>query len=179
MPVQKVLFPADPPIVEGFATLSADGRYRYDLGRVAAFGSIEAVNFIMLNPSTADADRPDPTMTRCLGYTRRWGYGRLIITNLFALRSADPRMLSAVDEVDAIGPENGRYVMAHARESARVVVAWGVGGRLYGRAGKVCAMLAAWGVRPYCLAITKEGHPAHPLYQPADLTPSLYIGPGE
>ena len=49
--------------------------------------------FIMLNPSTADALKLDPTVTRCYNYAGAWGYGHLLVANLFALRSTDPDRL--------------------------------------------------------------------------------------
>lgn len=62
------------------AVLSDDGQYRYQLERTWGFG--DAVTFVMLNPSTADARKDDPTIRRCLSYARSWGYDGIRVVNL-------------------------------------------------------------------------------------------------
>ena len=84
--------------------------------------------FVGLNPSTADETQDDPTVRRCLGFARAWGFGGLMMTNLFGLRSTDPRGLLAVD--DPVGPGNDAAILAQARRCPLVVLAWGNHGRL-------------------------------------------------
>src|SRR5579859_2539321 len=67
------------------ATFSPCRRYRYRLERVLGPGPVLQV--IGLNPSTADEVADDPTVRRCKGFARHWGFGRLILTNLFGLRA--------------------------------------------------------------------------------------------
>ena len=64
------------------ATISTDGRYRYDLWRQWEPGP--RLGFIMCNPSTADADLDDPTIRRCVGFARREGFAGITVRNLFA-----------------------------------------------------------------------------------------------
>ncbi len=116
----------------------------------------------MLNPSTADAERSDPTVTRCVHYAQAWGFGALIVTNLFAHRSTDPRALKVVD--DPVGPDNDAWILRAAQSVHRVVVAWGVHGTLLDRDTHVLALLADCPL--YRLGQSRAGHPRHPLYLP-------------
>ena len=99
-------------LLESTADFSFCGQYRYTLTRV---WSLERglVLFVGLNPSTADAERDDPTVRRCVGYARRWGFGGVLVANLFAYRATDPRDLLAVSY--PIGPRNDE-VIAHSQE---------------------------------------------------------------
>ena len=81
--------------------------WRYLLRRDLGDGA-GTLNFVMLNPSTADAVRNDPTVARCVGFARRWGFRRLLVTNLFALRSPLPRAL-----LQAVRAERGRDPRQH------------------------------------------------------------------
>lgn len=150
------------------AVISDCGAYRYRLTRTwDAFRS--PVNFIMLNPSTADASLDDPTIRRCIGYAKAWGRGGIIVTNLFALRSTDPSTLKS--HADPVGPENDRYILGALAGTPHAVAAWGSHGGLFGRSKAVRAMLEAAGVPLMCLSRTKGGEPGHPLYLAGGLKP--------
>ena len=121
--------------------------------------------FVMLNPSTADADSDDPTMRKVMGFAGRWGFRRLRVVNLFARVSTDPRALrpKAPDYLDPMGgPEADIHIMNACQAAALVVVAWG---RLPGRwaAGRAREMLQLIGGPLYCLGTTADGQPRHPL----------------
>lgn len=153
------------------AWFSACRQYRYALLRclnvgLAGEGNGRGINFIMLNPSTADETLNDPTITRCIGFASRWQYTSLIVTNLFAFRATDPANLKRA--ADPVGAENDEYIRTVAMNSAAVVVAWGVHGVHQGRADYVMRLLNDAGVYPYCLGLTKGGHPKHPLYLRSD-----------
>lgn len=162
--------------MNGTAIFSASGRFRYWLTRELA-GRGPTVAFVMLNPSVADAERLDPTVRRCLGYARSWNAARLIVVNIFALRSTDPRALYST--LDPFGPENERYIRRAAREADTIVCAWGTHGAHLGHGATAYRWLASEAdpYVPCALAVTKQGHPAHPLYLRADLTPAPYAGP--
>lgn len=125
----------------------------------------------MLNPSTADETEDDPTIRRCIAYARRWLYGGVVIGNIFAFRSTDPRALYEIappyDGLSIIGPYNDEALRFIGKRCERVVLAWGVHGTLHNRGREVAAFFD----NPYCLGVTSEGHPKHPLYLPADLDP--------
>lgn len=163
----------------GTARFDATGSYRYELTRtwgrvppVKGVGAItkpdQRVAFVMLNPSTATAEVLDPTVRRCVGYAARWGYGGLVVVNIFALRSTDPQAL--YDHPDPVGPDNDRVIARAVGECELAIAAWGTHGELHGRGQAVVELLAP--VRPLqALKVTKEGHPNHPLYLRADLVP--------
>jgi hypothetical protein len=150
------------------ARFSGDRRYRYALRRV--WGHAEDLcNFLLLNPSSADEATHDPTSERCERRARRWGFGGLIVTNLFALRATDPAGLRRV--ADPIGPENDAAILEAARGAGLVLCGWGNHGAYLDRASAVRALLAGLGVTAYGLALTKRGEPAHPLYLEYDRPP--------
>jgi hypothetical protein len=145
------------------ALITDDGRYRYTLGRRWDEGG-RAVTFVMLNPSTADAGTDDPTIRRCIGFARQWGYGALTVLNLFAYRATDPAEL-AVAGVLAVGWRNDNFLRGHARIGRPMVAAWGAHRMARDRAAEVTRTL---GIRWQCLGTTKDGSPRHPLYVRAD-----------
>lgn len=144
------------------AVLSDDRKYRYKLWRTFNVAK-PTLAFIMLNPSTADETEDDPTIRRCIGYAREWGYGKLVVGNLFAVRETDPANL--YDYFDPVGPENGEYLKEICTEADEVVAAWGTNGEIGNRGDHVVSDL---GTELKALGTTKDGHPVHPLYQPAD-----------
>jgi hypothetical protein len=153
------------------ATFDATRTYRYRLSRTWD-PSGPTVAFVMLNPSTADADVLDPTVRRCVGFALAWGFGSLEVVNLFAFRATDPRDLVRADA--PVGPANDRAILDATSTADRVVVAWGARGVHQGRAADVVGLLDTAPVRPLSLGTTRDGHPRHPLYVPADCRPSAW-----
>ena len=145
------------------AKLSRCKQYRYLLER--SWGSAQTVVVIGLNPSTADAYVDDPTVRRCIGFARDWGYDRLLMVNLFAYRSTQPSAL--LDVADPIGPSNDRILQEAIAEADCVVAAWGAKGGLLKRDQIVLAMLGD----VHCIGLTASGMPRHPLYMPATSQP--------
>jgi hypothetical protein len=124
----------------------------------------------MLNPSTATESVLDPTVRRCMGFSRQWGCGGLRVVNLFALRATDPKQLKEAQ--DPVGPENDKCIKAAVASAELVVCAWGTHGKLLGRGAAVQKLLAYRHL--HHLGLTKEGHPKHPLYLKKDLLPIPY-----
>lgn len=167
------------------AWVSEDGRYRYWLSRVWD-GSLPTGTFVMLNPSTADAESDDPTIRKCVGFGQRYGWGAIMVVNLYALRATDPRSLSVatVHGQDPVGDENDRILRVYAAEptAGPVVAAWGAravtvpGGTR--RVANVLGALVGRGTTIYRLgAATKDGHPRHPLYVPYTTTLETHRAP--
>ena len=146
------------------ASFSGCRRWRYLLWR-RWDDSRPVANFLMLNPSTADEFQLDPSCTRARVYAERWGYGALIVTNLFGWRATDPKEMRAVR--DPVGRGNDRAILRAARESQIVVCAWGNHGAHLGRSQDVLALLRSAGVPLHALRVNDCGEPAHPLYLPA------------
>jgi len=153
------------------ATFDATRTYRYRLTRAWDPGS-PVVAFVMLNPSTADADHLDPTVRRCVGFARDWGFGALEVVNLFAFRATDPADLVRAPE--PVGVDNDLAIVDAVRGVDRVVVAWGTRGTHRHRAESVSTLLAGCHVRPMALGTTRDGHPRHPLYVPGDAAPARW-----
>lgn len=148
-------------------TADIEGPYRYELTRTWDPASALVCCWVMLNPSTADASVDDPTIKRCIGFARDWGFGGLVVVNLFALRSTDPRALKTA--VDPVGPRNDASILAAAGRASRVVCAWGTHGVFADRGAEVRQLLRPFD--PHALRLTKAGHPSHPLYLPRALSP--------
>lgn len=148
------------------AVISPDGKYRYHLDRLLPrlLGSHGDCLFIMLNPSTADASVDDPTIRRCQDFAIGFGCERLVVVNLFGLRSTAPGPLYHLPKEEAVGLEND-YWIAFAADQARIVIcAWGNHGALHGRGRAVLRMLRGSGRTPMALKLTQAGQPGHPLY---------------
>jgi len=164
---------ATPASIRVSACLSHDGRYRYLLTRRWADGDL--LTWIMLNPSTADANADDPTVRRCVGFARRWGYAGIAVANVFALRSPDPRLLSR--HSDPVGPLNDEHLRRLVRASARIIAGWGAWPTATGRMRRLLGDLADESSL-LSLGTTRAGHPRHPLYLPAVTEPQRWAPAG-
>ena len=122
--------------------------------------------FVLLNPSTADAEQNDPTLRRCIGFARHWGFGTLEVVNLFAYRTPHPAALRLAR--DPVGPDNDRHLLAALGRAELLVTAWGVHGAWRGRDREVARLLLDQEKSPgkslHCLGLTKGGFPRHVLY---------------
>jgi len=146
------------------AVFSPCRRYRYALWRIWNESKPPAM-FVGLNPSTADEVNNDNTVSSCIRYARDWGYGSLVMTNIFAYRARYPKDMKAQE--DPVGPENDRHLLELAGKAGVVVAVWGNDGRYRGRSAEVRRLIP----RLHCLVMTKAGEPHHPLYLPTTLKP--------
>jgi hypothetical protein len=148
-----------------WATFSLCRKYRYDLWRRWAEGPY--CMFIGLNPSTADETNDDPTVRRCIGYAKAWGYSALCMTNIFAWRDTDPSKMKAAAE--PVGPENDAHLVRLSSAAAVVIAAWGTHGAHLERGDAVQKLIR----NLHCLKLTADGSPGHPLYLAKTLVPRL------
>lgn len=156
--------------MERTAVISECGMYRYKLGRCWDH-ALPGVCFVMLNPSTADASIDDPTIRRCIGFAKAWGYGALEVVNLYTYRATAPSELKKA--LAPNGPDSGTHLQATAAGAKLLVAAWGNHGTQE-RAAAVMEVLQAVGREVHCLGQTKTGAPRHPLYVRADTLPVTY-----
>jgi len=161
----------DIAITPSGAQFSRCRRWRYLLWR-RWDAARPVANFLMLNPSTADEFKLDPSCTRARNYAERWGYGGLIVTNIFGWRATDPKVMRSVK--DPVGRGNDAAIVRAAREAKIVVCAWGSHGEHIGRGEQVVRLLTREGIRLHSLKVTAAGHPGHPLYLPQTLTPAVF-----
>lgn len=159
-------------VVGDICRWSPDKVYRYELWRSwrDMYAGQGYVAFIGLNPSTADETENDPTVRRCMNFTRRWGYSQMVMLNLFAFRATDPADMKKAS--DPVGPENDSVLLERSRGAEVVVACWGTHGVHMGRGEAVRQMIP--GLQK--LRLTKDGHPQHPLYLPASLCPVNWKG---
>lgn len=156
------------------ATISPCGTYRYDL--IRRWGEGGCVLWVMLNPSTADALVDDPTIRRCIGFTKAWGYNALTVVNLFALRATDPKALKG--HRDPGGPKNVEHIDYWVRWADFGVAAWGAFDVGWKKRSGIEATFRLAEKPLYCLGKTKNGSPRHPLYVKGD-QPRVPFNPRE
>lgn len=142
------------------AEFSPCGQYRYRLWR--RWGDGPTALWLMLNPSTADDAVNDATVERCQRRAQLAGYGRLLVANIFALRSTDPAALYA--HPDPVGPDNDRAIARMVREADLIICGWGNHGAHLERGQQVMASLRKFGHELHALKMTGQDQPGHPLY---------------
>jgi hypothetical protein len=144
---------------------SPDKKYRYTLWRRwNSDWDTNYINFIGLNPSTADETRNDPTIRKCLGFAKRWGYSGMCMTNIFAFRATKPTDLK--QEENPTGLDNQHFIISVASSAKLIIVAWGNHGKWMNQDLTVLDRIQGYPIK--CLKQNKNGSPMHPLYVPYD-----------
>lgn len=157
------------------AIFSEDRNHRYCLWRfwnyqVAEKGEAKAVMFIMANASTAGDFNDDPTIRRCAGFGRDWGYDGMYIGNLFSKIETHWSPNMKFDE-NGVGEECDYYLQVMINSSAMHVAAWGFMGKHYPeRAKEIRKMIPDL----HYIELSKGGVPKHPLYLPSYRKPILW-----
>lgn len=151
----------------GGAVLSPCERFRYSLWRGwgADLQSTPSLLFVMLNPSTADHQDNDPTIRKCIGFAKKFGFLGLEVVNLFAFRATKPADLRAAGY--PVGDRNDHHIhVALDRCDKRVVCAWGANARGLERPKQVLELIRQRGGQPHTLWRCIDGTPSHPLMLP-------------
>lgn len=162
----------------GSAVISPCGMYRYRLEREGPGDGATAV--IMVNPSTADAEQDDATIRKLKGFGRRYGWGKIIVGNLFAYRATDISELWMAER--PVGVDNGFFLHRIIADADRLVFAWGPSAKLpkslrdqWRTADRIARDL---GRQPMSIgAPAKDGHPCHPLMLPYERTLQPWTAP--
>jgi hypothetical protein len=130
------------------------------------------VIWVMMNPSTADHQKNDPTINKIISYSKRWGYGGILVINIYAIRSTDSSKIKG-----RIGYRNDWWLSTifkfAKRKKLKVVCAWGV--KHKDRGDEVRNIAAVARLKLWCLRSSKNGEPCHPLYLPGDLVPQPFL----
>lgn len=152
------------------AVLAFDGRCRLLLERGSDRPEARTAGWLLCNPSTADAERDDPTVRRMRHFSDRARCSRILVGNVWGLRETYPADLWAalragayteamrsanLDALAAIGAQCDVLFMAFGAEP----------GRKHPQAVRE-AIDAIWNAErpvPLCLGTTDDGLPLHPL----------------
>jgi hypothetical protein len=146
--------------MQRFALISNCNRYRYMLGRMWN-EALPRLIFVMLNPSTADSEKDDRTVIKCIGFAKHNGYGSILIVNIWAYRATKPSNLRAANW-DA-GPLNDKFLQMVLMSADTVVCAWGINAKRRLEPKRFINSAIALNKPLYALEFTKDGIPSHPL----------------
>jgi len=168
-------------LIKRDAVISMDNRHRYMLARDWD-DSLPRCAFIMINPSTADAEQDDPTIRKCIGFAKRLGYGGCDVVNLFSLRTPDVKELKkASANGDPITKQlNDEYIQNVAKAATKTFAAWGSISKIPKepqhrfRDQEVVRYLGIRGIELWCIGRTKDGDPRHPLMTSYSTEPTRF-----
>lgn len=161
------------------AIISECGKYRYRLTRIWD-ETLPKVIWLMLNPSTANGTEDDPTIRKCIGFAKRWGFGGIEVINCWAFRSSDPKQLYL--QHDPFGQRNWEHIDEVCSESNLLIAAWGCEAvvRKLNKAGLSAKDTLMQIMNRHCalgidhLGISKTGNPYHPLMLSYDTPRQTY-----
>ena len=141
------------------AVISECGKYRYQLWRIWD-ESKPLLLWVMLNPSTADANENDATINKLIRITTKLGYGGFYVGNLYPYRATDPKELKKVGFEVVAKADNWDHLASMKYKCEKRILA-------HGNSPIEKPNITSSGEDRdwYCLGkITKSGNPYHPLY---------------
>lgn len=144
------------------AKFDESGTHRYQLWRIWN-SSKPLVLFIMLNPSTADASKNDPTVRRLIRFAMDHGYGGFYVGNLFSYISPYPTDLLHLNPLDYQCSANDKILADMAEKTKDVVFAWGNNAAIGWFKDRNDAIVKKF-PNALCFELSSIGMPKHPLY---------------
>ena len=144
------------------ATISTCDQYRYNLIRKWNPEGNNLVSFVGLNPSTADANKDDPTLLRCISFSKALGFDGLILVNLFAYRATSPNVMK--EFTHPVGAENDSYIIDAITQTNQTILCWGNHGSHQSRNIEHHDLIEPHREQYFCFGKTKGNQPKHPLY---------------
>ena len=163
-------------IINSNAAFSECGLYRWSLTRKISYKQNKLL-FIGLNPSIAGKQLNDPTTNRIINFSKEWGYGRLLMINLFARITKDPVQLK--NYPNPVGDKNDIEIFLRMQcwandRSWHLWLGWGSKGKFMNRNQEVISLIRKFYIEtfqrfknvdgPLVVGLTKQGDPIHPLY---------------
>jgi len=153
-----------PTNYENKCEFSPDQKYRYYLQRNFKKNAKNLLVFIMLNPSTANEQYNDPTVERCQNHALNKNYDGMIILNIFAYRTTNPKQL--LQTKNPIGEKNNQTIINTIKKHQNIICAWGNHGKILNRSNEIKKILKKHRKKTQAFEITKQNEPKHPLYIP-------------
>ena len=153
---------------------SQDRVYRYVLKHswCDIFDDVEKpIVWIALNPSTADENQLDPTLTRIRNFSNQFGYNCFYMLNIFAFRSTDPKNMLNCKQ--PIGKDNDCWIKQICNKTDKIVCCWGNIGKHLNRSNEIRQLLKGYPL--FYLDMSKQNQPKHPLYLSSKLELKRYI----
>lgn len=133
------------------------------------------VVFVGMNPSVADVEGNDPTVTRDIGFAKSFGFKRYWKLNICDFRATYPTDLVKPFVIPR-SDKNLDTIRHICKGAAQIIMCYGVMHKpLQHYAFETVRALEADGHRLWCLGTTLHGHPRHSLYLRADTKPEPFI----
>ena len=136
-------------------------KYRYVLWRIWD-RSKPMVQFIGLNPSTANETESDPTIKSVGRIAKSNGYGGIFMTNCFPYVSTDPNQLRGFGNTET----NTEWLARVTLLCKDVVFAWG-SFKIVAELNRHTELMLQF-PDALCIHINANGCPKHPLYCKSD-----------
>jgi hypothetical protein len=149
---------------KAMTVFSTCGQYRFRLEReIPDSKSNLSILFIMLNPSTATSDKDDNTIKILQQIATKWGYGKILVGNLYPYCTSKPSILNCQEIPAEMQEENIKHVREMVSMCDIIIYAWGTKGPL-GNKQKVPDWLQQLQQQkqPHCLGTSVKGIPKHP-----------------